>query len=568
MSGDHEEHPTTDDRDAWKAYWNAQGVPWRTDPEIDAKRQQYLAERRAVKPNIDKGIYPFRHENGSIKLTRADLEWLLATHEDNGWRGPIDWSNEYQRGRTGVDLRGADLQGLDLSLLPLAGICAGLRPYEWEAATPEVRKLAVASLERTTLHLAHLEGAVLVGAHLEGVDLGESRLESALLNKACLQRANLREAHLENAYLMGTNIQAFDTMADTLSQGREPEASAIEALEGAHLEGANLFEAFLMEAKVNGAHLEGANLGSAHLEDAYLIYAHLEGANLFRAFLDRAELVYAHLEGADLRSAYLRGTALIGAHFEGTTLPPDDLSRVRQWNENFAETLPPAKLADANFDATTNLTATVWGDYGHQYTLFVDVGWGGANLAVIDWDDIGLVGDEREARKRKSRDGKRKEADTRLEEFQDAIRANQQLASVLRSQGLSEYADRYAFRAHVLRRTLQRKQRRWLRYFGSLLFGLSSGYGYKPLRSVATYLLLILGFAVTYYLLGDNTKPALDLNGAVVFSITSFHGRGFAPGGSLSPDNPITALAASEAVIGLVIEITFIATFTQRFFAR
>jgi hypothetical protein len=88
------------------------------------------------------------------------------------------------------------------------------------------------------------------------------------------------------------------------------------------------------------------------------------------------------------------------------------------------------------------------------------------------------------------------------------------------------------------------------------------------LRSVATYLLVVFGFAAAYFLLGNNVSPALDLHGAIVFSLTSFHGRGFSPGGSLSPDNPLTTLAAVEAVIGLLIEITFIATFTQRFFAR
>jgi len=33
-------------------------------------------------------------------------------------------------------------------------------------------------------------------------------------------------------------------------------------------------------------------------------------------------------------------------------------------------------------------------------------------------------------------------------------------------------------------------------------------------------------------------------------------------------NNPLTVIAAGEAIIGLLIEITFIATFTQRFFAR
>lgn len=49
--------------------------------------------------------------------------------------------------------------------------------------------------------------------------------------------------------------------------------------------------------------------------------------------------------------------------------------------------------------------------------------------------------------------------------------------------------------------------------------------------------------------------------------MTSFHGRGFFPGG-IALDDPITVLAAFEAFVGLVIEVSFIATFTQRFFAR
>ena len=54
------------------------------------------------------------------------------------------------------------------------------------------------------------------------------------------------------------------------------------------------------------------------------------------------------------------------------------------------------------------------------------------------------------------------------------------------------------------------------------------------------------------------------------FSIISFQGRGFFP--SLSSEtnlhNPLVMLAAAEAIIGLLIEISFIATFTQRFFGK
>jgi hypothetical protein len=106
----------------WREYWQAKGLPWvRTEPEIDAKRQEELSEHRAITPNIEQGIYPFR----GMKLSRADVEWLLATHE-NG-RGPVIWSDESQRRRNGLDLRGADLRGENLSRLPLARVRGGLR---------------------------------------------------------------------------------------------------------------------------------------------------------------------------------------------------------------------------------------------------------------------------------------------------------------------------------------------------------------------------------------------------------------------------------------------------------
>src|SRR6266496_3574410 len=70
----------------WRAYWQTKGFLWRTEPEIDAKRQEDLSKRRAIVPDVEKGIYPFK----GMKLSRADIEWLLATHE-NG-RGPVDWN--------------------------------------------------------------------------------------------------------------------------------------------------------------------------------------------------------------------------------------------------------------------------------------------------------------------------------------------------------------------------------------------------------------------------------------------------------------------------------------------
>lgn len=107
--------------------------------------------------------------------------------------------------------------------------------------------------------------------------------------------------------------------------------------------------------------------------------------------------------------------------------------------------------------------------------------------------------------------------------------------------------------------------RAWL--FSWFLF-LIAGYGYRPGRSFLVYLLVISSFAALYFILGHIVGPALSPLGALVFSMTSFHERGFFPGNNLSLDNPLTVLAALEALVGLVIEVTFIATLTQRFFNR
>ncbi|TMD57967.1 MAG: hypothetical protein E6I91_21890, partial [Chloroflexi bacterium] len=125
--------PSTEDAEAWKAYWQAQGQPWRTQPEIDTERQEELKRCLATETDIEKGKYPFK----DVKLSRAEIEWLLAAHESGGIRGPVDCSDERQRMRKGLDLRGAHLQEEDLSGLPLARIRCGLALNELFRRTGE-----------------------------------------------------------------------------------------------------------------------------------------------------------------------------------------------------------------------------------------------------------------------------------------------------------------------------------------------------------------------------------------------------------------------------------------------
>src|SRR5258708_17878532 len=186
------QRPTSDDKEAWRSYWEKQGQPWRTEPEIDKERQKYLDKRRDIVPDIEQGIYPFK----DIKLSREDVEWLLATNE-NG-RGPVDWSDQKSlNGRDGLDLRGANLQQLNLNGLPLTALRAGLSQDERNVATVEQGEVAAAHLERASLKQARLERAIFSRAHLEQADLRRVHLERATLSGAHLENTILRHAHLE-----------------------------------------------------------------------------------------------------------------------------------------------------------------------------------------------------------------------------------------------------------------------------------------------------------------------------------------------------------------------------------
>lgn len=249
----------------------------------------------------------------------------------------------------------------------------------------------------------------------------------------------------------------------------------------------------------------------AHLESADLLGAHLESANLKKAFLHDASLQFAFLD-------------------DGTYL--QDISL---------------------------------GNEKSGFVLISDARWRDANLAVVKWSQLEILGEEYKARQKKH-SGKVKDRMLRLEEFEQAVRANRQLASILQSQGLNEQAARFAYRAQKLQRVVLCRQRKFGQYLFYLFLNVLAGYGYRPGRSVFWYLVIIVGFSLAYYSFGH--LPLLP--DAFVFSLTSFHGRGFFPGlgNETSLHNPLVVLAAIEAVVGLFIEISFIATFTQRFFGK
>jgi hypothetical protein len=247
----------------------------------------------------------------------------------------------------------------------------------------------------------------------------------------------------------------------------------------------------------------------------------------------------------------LWGTNLGGAHLEGANLSK--------------AVLVGASLREASFDGRTNLSEA----HLDRRTRLGDIQWSGVgnvNLTRLNWDAVPPLGDETALKR-----------DATAEDYEAAVRAYRQLAAQLRAQGMGEVADRFNSRAQVcqrrvlLRRALEDWRLPWLlpedigRYLGSWFLALLAGYGYRPERTILWYLAVVLGFAFAYMHFGHISGHPFDPDEALVFSVTSFHGRGFFPG-TLSLKDLVVKLAAAEAVIGLLIEVSFIATFTQRFF--
>ncbi len=210
------------------------------------------------------------------------------------------------------------------------------------------------------------ESLALCGANLHKVNLSGLPMDRVNLLEANLEGANLREAHLEEAILIRAHLESADLTGVYLEGAYLGEA---------HLEGASIFKAHLGKAVLNGSHLEKTNLSMTDLREAYLIGAHLECTDLRFTHLEEARLMQAHLEGANLENAHLESANLTESHLEGAT------------------------LCNAFFDRATALNnITLCNNKEQVFARLADLSWGDANLAVVDWSQITMLGDEHEAR--------------------------------------------------------------------------------------------------------------------------------------------------------------------------
>ncbi|MBA2286424.1 MAG: pentapeptide repeat-containing protein [Ktedonobacteraceae bacterium] len=339
-----------------------------------------------------------------------------------------------------------------------------------------------------------------------------------------------------------TRLELLRRSIGAWNNWRQQHQDLIPDLKGANFSGDNLSGADLSGADLSGADLSGADLSRADFSGANLSKADLSRTNLSGANLSRADLTRANFSGANLNEA------------------------------NLSET----NLSRASLNNVDLIEVQALGNRRHIGPRLVDVRWGTTNLIGVDWSQVYFLGDEDWARQQKTE-----------EAYKIAVRANRQLMVALQSQGLNENAAHFAYRSQVLQKsvlgyrfrspsvTLRGRVQALVQWLFSWLLFLLAGYGYRPGRTFLTYLLVIGGFATTYYFLGLTDIGPHGVPGphylswyeAFVVSMTAFHGRGFIVG-TFSPGDPQALVAAIEAFVGLLVEVTFIATLTQRLFSK
>jgi hypothetical protein len=148
------------------------------------------------------------------------------------------------------------------------------------------------------------------------------------------------------------------------------------------------------------------------------------------------------------------------------------------------------------------------------------------------------------------------------------VRINHLIAEALRKRGMLPESSDYRLRAQQAQRKILFLQGRLGAWLFSWALTLHSGYGERPVRALISYLVTVATFALNYFFgpaSGLTTTEPTTILQSLVLSFAAFHGSGLLPA-SLNLTDPLSAVAAIESLIGLFIELIFIATFSQRFF--
>lgn len=320
---------------------------------------------------------------------------------------------------------------------------------------------------------------------------------------------------------------------------------------------------------LSGIPFSGHVLDNCNLENTNLSECRFSRCSMLNCRLNRTTLHSAQLQACDLRNAEMRSAGLQCARLNHAHLSGADLAR-------------------AQMSASTLLGRCRMAENGVGPRL-ISVEWNGAIVADANWEELDLLGGdpahprgpariEQVARRIEQSEGNQmlpgesiKSAVRRRREtgLRDAITEYRQVAAVLRSQGRPEVSQRLELRARRLGRRV-RGRRGWIGFritqFVSWCLDVATGYGTAPERMGIFYVCAIAAYAILYAHL--STPESFSFKAPwepVVLSVLSFHGRGLV-GNPSNAASPAAVFSASEGILGLVMEATFVAALTRRLF--
>jgi uncharacterized protein YjbI with pentapeptide repeats len=389
---------------------------------------------------------------------------------------------------------------------------------------------------------ADLRGIICIGADLRGLRLDGANLSSAQLDRSNLMGARLRQVVLDNASLRECNL----TKA---------------VLNGAHAVGTRFDRAKMTESDLDGVVFSGSVLGRADLQRASMDRADFSDVSLGEAILDDTRGFGINLMNARLRKASLRGMRLRGANLHGARLWEADFSHADMNGVDLTgahlrgANLQGTILQGARMDVLTSMGRVLF----DSHTRLGDIIWNGVPLAEIEWEHLRRLGDEDILATTHTRQ-------ERIAALHQIARTYRVLVTTLRAQGITTPAANYRIREQQLERRAAWLEHRYGAWLFSGLLDLIAGYGELPGKALSAYVVIVLFFACIFWsatnLIGiSNPLTPLD---SLLLSLVSFHGRGFFTANN-SLGEPMAVASIIEAIIGLFIELIFIATFSRRF---
>jgi hypothetical protein len=282
----------------------------------------------------------------------------------------------------------------------------------------------------------------------------------------------------------------------------------------------------LVRLSAEGVNMEGYQLAGIDLEcrslrGGQLVKANLEGAHLFRADLDEAHLFSTNLKDATLFKASLVNANMRSANLSGTNL--------------LGANLKGARLEGADMGRHSVLVNELKGNH-------------------------------------EAKQGNTVEARKYWHEAEEIYLA---LLNNYREAGRNEEASEMFYRMMVVKRKVMPKSSvgRW----GSWCMDAVCGYGERPMRIVLSCLVLVLGCAALFFLLGiksATTGEAVGINTGssfahnmhdfglcAYFSMITMTTTGY---GDFIPNEVTRSFAATEAFLGSFLMAVFILVFTRK----